>query len=360
MSRILVVEDEVKARELLKRYLETKRHDVFLSHSGEDALEKVKSVKPDLILIDIQMPGIDGLEVVRRIRHRPDYGDVPIIMVTAMSRREDRILAVEVGANDFISKPVDLTELHVRTASLLKMKYAQDAVKSYQADLEVKVAERTADLRKSLEETVAAQQKTYDAHVDTLRRLAVAAEYKDKDTAEHIKRMNSYCAMLATSLHLSLEEAELLTLASTMHDVGKIGIPDDILLKPDKHTPEEWKIMKEHTIIGANILRDSPSKLLQAGEKIALAHHEKWDGSGYPNGLAGEDIPLWGRICSIADVFDALTSERPYKKAFSNEKALNIMKEGRGKHFEPRLIDLFMENLDKILTIQEKYKVSKD
>lgn len=356
MSKILVVDDEKKACELLKRFLETKRHDVITSYCGEDALEKVKSEKPDLILLDIKMPGMDGLEVVRQIRHGPDYGDMPIIMVTALSRQEDRIRAVEVGANDFISKPVDMTEVHVRTASLLKMKHAQDAVKSYQADLEIKVAERTADLRKSLKETVAAQQKTYDAHVDTLRRLAVAAEYKDKDTAEHIKRMSSYCNVLATSLHLSLEETELLTLTSTMHDIGKIGTPDEVLLKPGKHTPEEWEIMKQHTTIGAKILRGSSSKLLQSGEVIALTHQEKWDGSGYPNGLTGEDIPLWGRISAVADVFDALTSERPYKKAFSNEKALDIMKEGRGKHFEPQLIDLFMDNLDEVFTIQEKYK----
>ncbi|MGR3173087.1 MAG: HD domain-containing phosphohydrolase [Candidatus Scalindua sp.] len=358
MNRILVVDDEIKACDLLKRYLETKRYDIITSNSGEDAIEKVMSENPDLILLDLTMPGMDGLEVVRRIRNSSDYGDMPIIMVTALSSKEDRIRAVEVGANDFISKPVDMTEVHVRTASLLKMKHAQDAVKSYQTELEGKVAERTAELRKSLKETIEAQQKTHEAHLDTLYRLTVAAEYKDKDTAKHIKRMSSYCAILATSLHLSPDEVELLTLASTMHDVGKIGTPDDVLLKPGKHTPEEWNIMKQHTIIGANILRDSPSKLLQSGEVIALTHQEKWDGSGYPNGLAGEDIPLWGRICAVADVFDALTSERPYKKAFSNEKTLRIMKEGRGKHFEPQLIDLFMDNLDEVFTIQEKYKAS--
>jgi putative two-component system response regulator len=281
-------------------------------------------------------------------------------MVTALSSKEDRIRAVEVGANDFISKPVDMTEVHVRTASLLRMKHAQDAVKSYQADLEVKVAERTADLRKSLEETVTAQQKTREAHLDTLHRLTVAAEYKDEDTAEHIKRMSSYCAIIAGSLHMPQEEIDLLYHTSSMHDIGKIGTPDSVLLKPGKLTPEEWEIMKQHTISGAKILHNSPSKLLQSGRIIALAHHEKWDGSGYPVGLAGKDIPLWGRICSVADVFDALTSARPYKKAFSNEDALRIMKEGRGKHFEPGLIDLFMENLDEVLVIQEKYKVSKD
>ena len=356
MSKILIVDDEVKACELLKRFLEPKGHVIITANCGEEALEKIKIEKPDLMLLDIKMPGMNGLEVVRHIRNGTDYGDIPIIMVTALSSREDRIRAVEVGANDFISKPVDMTEVHVRTASLLKMKQAQDAVKSYQVDLELKVAERTADLRKSLKETVAAQQKTYEAHVDTLHRLAVAAEFKDHNTAEHIKRMSSYCNVLATKLHLSPEEAELLTITSTMHDIGKIGIPDDVLLKPGKHTPEELKVMKQHTIIGANILHASPSKLLQYGEIIALTHHEKWDGSGYPNGYAGKEIPLWGRISAVGDVFDALTSERPYKKAFSNKDALSIMKEGRGKHFEPQLIDLFMDNLDEVYTIQDMYK----
>jgi len=358
MSKILVVDDEVKACNLLKRFLETKRHDIITANCGEEALEMVKSEKPDLILLDIKMPGMDGLEVVRRIRHGEVYGDVPIIMVTALSGREERIRAVELGANDFISKPVDMTEVHVRTASLLKMKHAQDAIKSYQADLEVKIAERTVDLRRSLDETITAHKNTHEAHVDTLRRLVIAAEYKDNDTAEHIKRMSSYCNILGTKLNLPPDEIQLLTLTSTMHDIGKIGTPDEVLLKPGKHTPDEWEIMKKHTVIGANILRDSPSKLLQYGEIIALSHQEKWDGSGYPHGHAGEDIPLWGRIAAVADVFDALTSERPYKKAFSNKEALSIMKEGRGVHFEPQLIDLFIDNLDEVYSIQEQYKVS--
>ncbi|KHE91440.1 MAG: response regulator [Candidatus Scalindua rubra] len=342
MSKILVVDDEVKMCELLKRFLEMKKHNVITANCGEEALKKVKVEKPDLILLDIKMPGMDGLEVARHIRRGAEYGDIPIIMVTALSSRDDRIRAVEVGANDFIAKPVDMTEVLVRTASLLKMKHAQDAVKSYQAGLELKIAERTADLQKSLNETVKAKQKIYEAYLDTLHRLTVAAEYKDEDTAEHIKRMSSYCTIIARSLHMPQEEIDLLYHVSAMHDIGKIGTPDSVLLKPGKLTPDEWTIMKQHTVFGAKILDNSPSELLQLGKVIAITHHEKWDGSGYPSGLAGEDIPLWGRICAVSDVFDALTSERPYKKAFSNKDALSIMKEGRGNHFEPQLIDLFM------------------
>ena len=184
----------------------------------------------------------------------------------------------------------------------------------------------------------------------------MAAEYKDEDTANHIKRMSHYSRILAGSLHLSPGEVEIIHLASPMHDVGKMGTPDNILFKPGKHTPEEWEIMKQHATFGGRILNGSSAKLLQAGEIIALSHHEKWDGSGYPKGISGEDIPLWGRITAVADVFDALTSKRPYKEAFSNEKSLQIMKEGRGKHFEPRLLDLFLENLDEVFDIQKKHK----
>ncbi len=170
------------------------------------------------------------------------------------------------------------------------------------------------------------------------------------------KRMSSYSALLAQCLHLPPGEVELICNASPMHDVGKIGIPDHILLKAGSFNPEEWVVMKQHTVIGGCILQNSGSKLLQAGEVIALSHHEKWDGSGYPKGLAGENIPLWGRICAVADVFDALTSKRPYKEAFSNEKSLDIMKEMRGTHFDPKLVDLFMGNLDEVFVIQEKHK----
>ena len=195
-----------------------------------------------------------------------------------------------------------------------------------------------------------------EAHLETIRCLSVAAEHKDEDTGAHIHRMSRYSAFLAKKINLPENEVALIHKASPMHDVGKIGIPESILFKPAKLDEEEWKVMRQHTEMGRNILSNSSSELLRAGEVIALSHHERWDGAGYPNGLAGEDIHIWGRICAIADVFDALTSERPYKEGFSNEKALGIMIEDRGTHFDPALLDLFIENIDEVVEIQKKYR----
>ncbi len=209
------------------------------------------------------------------------------------------------------------------------------------------------DLERRAFEAREAQQKTYIAELETIERLALAAEYKDEDTGRHIVRMARYCVLIGRKLGLATDDLDTLMNAAPMHDVGKMGIPDSILLKPGKLDADEWELMKQHAVIGARILGGSSSELLQAGETIALSHHEKWDGSGYPSGLAGEDIPLWGRIAAIADVFDALTSRRPYKEAFSFEKAVAIVREGRALHFDPRLLDLFLSDLDKVHAIFE-------
>ncbi len=354
-KRILIVDDEEVNRELLEAFVTSLGHEAETACDGMEAIAKIK-LDFDLVLMDIMMPGMDGYETTRQIRKDQDYGELPIIMTTALTNKYDRLRAVEAGANDYISKPVEKNELRVRMTSLLKLKEAQDALKRHKAELEEKVRKRTEQLRKSLEISIEAERQTHEAHIETINRLVVAAEYKDEDTANHIKRMSNYSALLARRLHLPSNEPEIIRLASPMHDVGKIGTPDNILFKPGKHTPEEWEIMKQHATFGGRILNGSSSELLQAGEIIALSHHEEWDGSGYPKGLAGEKIPLFGRICAVADVFDALTSKRPYKEAFSIDKSLDIMKEGRGKHFEPRLLDLFLENLDEVLVIQEEYR----
>jgi len=353
---ILVVDDEEENRKLLMAMLESFGHISETAKDGLEALAKLK-LGIDLVLLDVRMPGMDGFEVVRRIRGDTEAHDIPIIMVTGLAGKEERLRAVEVGVNDFISKPVDITELRVRTASLLKMKEAQDAIKHHQAMLEETVQKRTADLRKALEEMVEAQRRTYEAQLDTIQRLALAAEYKDKETLFHIRRISCYCSLLGQKMHLSPDQVEVLQMASSMHDVGKIGIPDAILLKPDDLTPDERNIIKQHTVIGGRILSGSQSELLQAGEIIALSHHEKWDGNGYPRGLSGKDIPLYGRICALADVFDALTNERPYKKAFSNNKAIEIMNAARGRYFDPEIFDLFTGNFDEVVAIQKKFAV---
>jgi len=354
-KRILIVDDVELNRELLEDMVASLGHKPEMARDGVEALAKLK-LDIDLVLLDVMMPVMDGFEVARRIRQDPDTSDLPIVMVTALTSKEDRLLSVQAGANDFITKPVDKTELQVRTESLLKMKEAQDAIKRHRAMLEETVQKRTASLRKALEETAEAQRRTHRAHLDTIKRLAIASEYKDEDTAAHIHRMSNYCAMIARILHLLPGEVELILHASPMHDVGKIGVPDTILLKPGKLDKDEWDIIKQHSTMGSRILIGSSSELLQAGEVIALSHHEKWDGSGYPKGLKGEDIPFMGRITAVADVFDALTSERPYKKAFSNEKAYEILREGRGTQFDPKVLDAFFERLSDVVAIQEKWR----
>jgi len=354
-KRVLVVDDEASNRELLEALLTELGHDVDMAADGSAALAQLDP-SHDLVLLDVMMPGIDGYEVARRIRNESSVPDIPICMVTALSGKEERLRAVEAGANDFIAMPIDKTELKVRTASLLKAKEAQDTIKRYQAEMEATVARRTAELCQSLEETKEAHEKTYKAHLETIERLAIAAEYRDDDSAFHIRRMSHYSELIAQKLNLPATECEIILHASSMHDIGKIGIEDRILFKPGKLSAEEWVIMKQHTLIGARILGASSSELLRAGEVIALTHHEKWDGSGYPHGLAGKNIPLWGRIAGIADVFDALASKRPYKESLPNDKAFRIMHEGQGAHFDPKPLGLFLGSIDEVETIQDKYR----
>jgi putative two-component system response regulator len=273
-------------------------------------------------------------------------------MVTGLDRREDRLRAVEMGVNDFLSKPFDPTELRLRSQWLLRMKDATDALKRHGQEMERRVNERTGALREALEETAAAQRDTHRAHLDTIRRLVLAAEHKDRETAAHIERIGRYCQLIGMRLGLAPGEVEILRHAAPMHDVGKIAVPDAILLKPGKLTEEEWTVMKRHTVIGAEMLHGSPSPLLQAGEVIALAHHERWDGTGYPNGLAGEAIPLYARICAVADVFDALTSSRSYRDSLPHQTAYEMMDAQRGRHFDPALLEVFVTNRSDIEAIQ--------
>jgi putative two-component system response regulator len=354
-KRVLVIDDDDGIRRITQMLVEGLGHQVEAARDGVEGLARLQ-LGIDLILLDVVMPGLDGFDVCRRIRQDPAGRDVPVIMVTTLETREHRLHAVEAGASDFIAKPVDVTELRVRATSLLKMKEAQDEVKRYQAHLEEMVQERTASLRRALEQTAEAQRMAYQAQLETVERLAILAEYKDKVTARHIQRMSEYSAVIARGLKLPPAEVELILHASRMHDVGKIAMPESILRKPSSLEPHEWTVMRQHSTIGSRILDNSTSQILQAGRVIALHHHERWDGAGYPSGLAGSDIPLWGRICAVADVFDAVTSERPYKPAFPNEEALQLLRDGRGKHFDPRVVDVFFECLEEILAVQDKHK----
>ena len=342
-------------RLVMEDILKTLGYDSVIVENGEAALD-VLDASFDLILLDVMMPGMDGFALARAIRALPDFSDLPIIMVTSLSSKKNRLDAVEAGANDFIAKPLDITELRVRIASLLKMKEAQDGLKKYQARLEEMVRVRTRALTRTVEHLSRARRTTKQAHKETVRCLAVAAEHRNADVANHIMRMSEYSALIARKLGLSDAEVELILEASPMHDIGKIGIADAILLKPGKLNQNEWGEMKEHACIGAHILESTSSSLIQTGSLIALTHHEKWDGSGYPRGISGSRIPLVGRICAVADVFDALTTVRPYKKAFSIKDALSIMRVARGKHFDPRVFDAFVKDMKGVRRTYGRYQ----
>lgn len=345
---ILVVDDQLQNIELLEAHLVPQGYEIVTAANGEEALGKLSAGQIDLILLDVMMPGLDGFEVTRRIRQDEIHRLLPIILVTALRDKEDQIKGIEAGCDDFISKPFDKYELFARIKSMLKVKAYNDLLSNYRKELESEVARRTRELTKAFESIKAAS-------LETIHRLSVAAEYKDKNTGEHIQRMTRYTTVVAQRMGLDEKSIETIQYATPMHDVGKIGIPDQVLMKPGKLDPAEWEIMKQHSLIGARILTGSDAEFIRLGEIIALNHHEKWDGSGYPNHLKGLEIPLEARIVAVADVFDALTSKRPYKPAFSIEIALGIIQEGRGSHFDPQVVDAFFAIQDEIISIQKNY-----
>ncbi|MCB2185922.1 MAG: response regulator [Deltaproteobacteria bacterium] len=348
-ATILVVDDSRLNLRLLETLLAPLGHEVILASSGEEALAQVRHTLPDLILLDIMMPGLDGYEVARRLRAYPPTVHVPIVMVTTLREVEDRVRALEAGADDFLTKPVEKVELQARVRSLLKSKAYHDQLLAHQRRLEDQVARRTQQLREAMD-------KAQRVALDTILRLSQAAEFKDGDTADHISRMSNYTAVVARGLGLPSRTQEAILYASPMHDVGKIGIPDRILLKPGPLDSREWVIMRQHPIFGARILQGSDEGgFLRLAEVICLTHHERWDGQGYPHGLQGREIPLAGRIVAVCDVFDALTSKRPYKEPLPVEKALNIIRQGAGTQFDPRVVEAFLAARDDILTIREAF-----
>ena len=297
--------------------------------------------EPDLIVVDYMMPGIDGIEFIRRVRGRHDRDDVPILMVTANHEKRTRYDALSAGANDFLTKPIDKHEFEPRVGNMLKLRQAHLDTRHRAEDLAREVQLATAEI--------------WSRERETITRLARAAEFRDPETGAHIQRMARLSALIAQRLGLGVERTSDILLAAPMHDVGKLGIPDHILLKPGRLTPDELARMRMHTTIGHDILKDSASRVVQLGASIALSHHEKFDGSGYPYGLAGDQIPIEGRIVAVADVFDAITSERPYKKAWPLSEALDLLRSGRGSHFDPACVDVFFASLDAVQQILRQY-----
>jgi len=349
---ILVVDDDPMTCLLMNTILTRMGYQVSEAFDGMDAWEKAVDLLPDLILLDVSMPGMDGLELTHKLKNEPVTKNIPIMIVSSHDEVTDRVKAVEAGAEDFLSKPVVQIILKAKVNSLLKIKSYNDHMYNYQRKLEEEVEKKTASLKQSVDKLEAASKKLRLYSLDTILRLSRPRNTRIRETGQHIQRIGYYIQVIGRAISLGRQEADDFFYASPMHDVGKIGIPDNILLKPGKLTAEEWVIMKQHTTIGGKILSGSDSSTLKVAETIALTHHEKWDGSGYPNNLKGLEIPLAGRIAAIADVFDALTSKRPYKEAFSMEKAFAIMKEGQGNHFDPDLMDAFFEVKEEIISIR--------
>lgn len=318
---ILLVDDEPANLHVLKHILQDDYRLLF-ARDGERALELASNERPQLILLDVMMPGTTGHKVCVRLKADPRTEAIPVIFVTALSNPEDEALGFELGAVDYISKPVSAPIVRARVRTHLSL---------VRADV----------LRQT--------------RLNIVQALGMAAEYKDNETGLHVIRMSHFSRIIALEAGFSAEDAEELLHAAPMHDVGKIGIPDAILQKPGKLDADEWAIMQQHPDIGARIIGEHDASMLQMARRIALGHHEKWDGSGYPAGLAGTDIPIEARIIAIADVFDALTSVRPYKRAWSVDEAVALIREQSGKHFDPHLVNCFLARLDEIIEIRDRW-----
>jgi len=357
VQTILHVEDEESYRRAVKRVLQNCLGNVNIieATNGEEALAVLENNTVDMILLDLGMPKVDGYAFLNEYRRDPHHRSTPVCVMTAWSDAANRRRAIELGADDFVGKPVDNTELETRIKSLLRIGRYQKQLNQLNADLESRVEQRTQELKIALEELEEAWEESVLAQRETVMRLALAAEHKDQNTSAHLHRMSAYSVLLAEKCGWSASDVDLLADAAKMHDIGKIGIPDAILLKEGKLTSEEFEVMRRHPSIGATILSGSNSRLLQMGEQIALTHHEHFDGTGYPGNLAGETIPEVGRIVAIADVFDALITRRPYKEAWSVEKAVRFMIEGSGKHFDPKLLNIFLDDKAALVEIARRF-----
>jgi len=337
---ILIIDDQSTSRQILEELVATLGERVVIKSFANPlaALTWAHTNPTDLVLTDYKMPQMNGVDFT--LRFRAIYPDVPVVMVTSMEDREIRYQALEAGATDFLIKPVDHTECRARCRNLLTLRQQQLIIKDRARWLEEKVHQATQEITTREQET--------------LLRLAKAGEYRDEETGCHVLRMAQFSSLIAERLGLSEDDRHVIEMAAPMHDIGKIGTPDNILLKPGKLDIGELIIMRTHAQIGYEILKDSPSKYLQMGAVIAHGHHEKYDGSGYPKGLSGEAIPLPARIVAVADVFDALTSERPYKHAWSIQDALQYLTTEQGRHFDPVCVQAFMAQLDKVLQVRQQ------
>ena len=342
--KVLVIDDESTGRTILTKIIQQVEGDVSVAAFDNplEALKWLDSNHPDLIITDYRMPDMNGIELIRQIRERPGCQDIPIMMITVVSEKSVRYDALEAGATAFMTRPIDQIECRTSCHNLLKL-HEQQAI----------VQDRADWLARQVE---VATQQIVSREKETLIRLAKAGEYRDEETGYHVVRMAKYSRQIAEALGLSEKECDEIEYAAPMHDIGKIGITDKVLLKPGKFDQDEWQAMQQHTTIGHSILSNSQSRYIQTGSIIALNHHERFDGTGYPHGLAGKDIPLVARIVSVADVYDALTSSRPYKEPWSTDDSKDYLETNLGSQFDPLCVEAFFERIDNIDDIQSSFR----
>jgi two-component system response regulator RpfG len=338
-NTVLIIDDLFSSRLLLAeivRQIDGKLN-LELYDTPSRALEFARNNRVDMVLTDFKLPEFDGIELVKQIRGLAHCIDIPIVVITVVDDRRVRYDALEAGATDFLIKPLDEHETRARCANLLELRRHKIVLTDQARVLQYQVDKSVAEM--------------HERELETLAKLAKAGEFRDKTTGNHLMRMAKYSALIGQHLGLGAETVHVLDIAAPMHDIGKIGIPDSVLIKEGPLTPPEIEIMRTHPRIGYDILKGSPSKYLSMGAIIALGHHEKFDGTGYPNGLHGDDIPIVARIVAVADVFDALVSERPYKHAWPMDEGVEYLRSQRGKHFDTRCVDAFLADVTKVEAI---------
>jgi putative two-component system response regulator len=362
--RIVIIDDEPINVKVVQKYLKLAGYQQFATTTdATTALDLIRAEQPDVVLLDVMMPGLSGLEILAELRRGEQFFDLPVIILTAAADRETKLNALGAGATEFLAKPVDAVELEVRLRNVLAAKAHRDRIKDHAWELEREVAIRTAELSQ--------------AHREVILCLAKVGEYRDNETGNHVLRVGRYAAVIARRLGMNAEFVARIQQAAALHDIGKVGIPDAVLLKPGKLDELEFERMQLHCSYGRNVCASASesgedkfeshaakgraitaigsSPILSMATVIAYTHHEKWEGNGYPSGLSGEQIPIEGRITAVADVFDALTSERPYNRAYSLEDSLAIMKAERGRHFDPLVLDALVASIDEIVRISCEY-----